>query len=40
MDAHLAALALELGATLYTHDRDFYRFSGVKCVDPLMIDNS
>ncbi|MGE0104951.1 MAG: TA system VapC family ribonuclease toxin [Blastocatellales bacterium] len=36
MDAHLAALALELGATLYTHDRDFNRFSGVSCVDPLM----
>lgn len=36
MDAHLAALALELGATLYTHDRDFNRFSGVNCVDPLL----
>lgn len=36
MDAHLAALAIELGATIYTHDRDFNRFSDVSCVDPLM----
>ncbi len=36
MDAHLAALAIEFGATLYTHDRDFNRFSGVNCVDPLL----
>ena len=36
MDAHLAALALELGATLYTHDRDFSRFSGLTTIDPLL----
>jgi hypothetical protein len=34
-DAHLAALAIEHGATLYTTDRDFARFPGVKVVDPL-----
>jgi toxin-antitoxin system PIN domain toxin len=34
MDAHLAALAIEHGATLYTNDRDFSRFPGLKCVNP------
>lgn len=34
MDAHLAALALEHGATLCTTDRDFARFPGVDVVDP------
>jgi len=34
-DAHLAALAVEHGATLYTTDRDFVRFPGLKVVDPL-----
>jgi uncharacterized protein len=34
-DAHLAALAIEHGATLHTTDRDFARFSGLKVVDPL-----
>jgi toxin-antitoxin system PIN domain toxin len=34
-DAHLAALAIEHGATLYTTDRDFSRFPGVRVVDPL-----
>jgi len=34
-DAHLAALAIEHGATLYTTDRDFTRFSGLKFVNPL-----
>jgi len=29
-DAHLAALALENGATLVTTDRDFSRFSGLR----------
>jgi toxin-antitoxin system PIN domain toxin len=29
-DAHLAALALEHGATLATFDGDFHRFSGLK----------
>lgn len=35
MDAHLAALALEHGATIGTHDRDFARFPGLKTLDPL-----
>ena len=34
-DAHLAALAVEHGATLYTTDRDFSRFPGVRVVNPL-----
>jgi toxin-antitoxin system PIN domain toxin len=35
MDAHLAALALEHGATLATTDRDFRRFTGLRVVDPM-----
>jgi len=35
MDAHLAALAMEHGATLATTDRDFTRFPGLRHVDPL-----
>jgi len=35
MDAHLAALALEHGATMYTTDRDFTRFSGLRVVNPI-----
>ena len=35
MDAGLAALAIEHGATLYSHDRDFTRFPGLKYVNPL-----
>ena len=34
MDAHLAALALEHGATLATTDRDFSRFDGLKIETP------
>ncbi|HXG86721.1 MAG TPA: TA system VapC family ribonuclease toxin [Vicinamibacterales bacterium] len=34
-DAHLAALAVEHGATIYTTDRDFLRFPGVKVFNPL-----
>jgi uncharacterized protein len=34
-DAHLAALALEHGAELCSHDADFSRFPGVRWVDPL-----
>jgi toxin-antitoxin system PIN domain toxin len=34
MDAHLAALAIEHGATLATTDRDFSRFPGLRTVDP------
>lgn len=33
-DAHLAALALEHGATVCTHDRDFSRFPGLRILDP------
>ena len=35
MDAHLAALALEYGLTLCSHDRDFARFASLRLVDPL-----
>jgi uncharacterized protein len=35
MDAHLAALAVEHGATLATTDRDFARFSNLRIVNPL-----
>ena len=34
-DAHLAALALEFGASVCTADRDFTRFPGLKIIDPL-----
>ncbi len=30
LDAHLAALAIEHGATLCTNDRDFLRFPGLQ----------
>lgn len=33
-DAHLAALALEHGATVVSYDRDFGRFEGVRTVRP------
>ena len=35
-DAHLAALAIEHGATLVTNDRDFARFPGLEVAYPLM----
>ena len=34
-DAHLAALAIEHGATLCSHDTDFSRFRGLDWLDPL-----
>jgi toxin-antitoxin system PIN domain toxin len=34
-DAHLAALAIEKGATIYTADNDFRRFAGVRVINPL-----
>lgn len=34
-DAHLAALAIEHGATLYTTDRDFARFPNLRFENPL-----
>jgi hypothetical protein len=35
MDAHLAALAIEHGATLASTDRDFARFPDLKWINPL-----
>ncbi len=35
MDAHLAALAIEHGATLCTTDKDFTRFDGLRLINPL-----
>jgi len=35
-DAHLAALAIEHGATLITNDRDFARFAGLRVEYPLL----
>jgi len=37
MDAALAAIAIEHGATLCSTDRDFARFSGLNWEDPLAI---
>lgn len=34
-DAHLATLALELGAVLCSSDRDFTRFPGLRIINPL-----
>lgn len=34
-DAALAALAIEHGSTLYTTDRDFIRFEGLRTANPL-----
>jgi toxin-antitoxin system PIN domain toxin len=36
MDAVIAAIALEHGATVYTTDRDFSRFPGLKWTNPLI----
>lgn len=35
MDAHLAALTMEHGGVLYTTDRDFARFDGLRFTNPL-----
>lgn len=35
-DAHLAALTIEYGGVLYTADRDFARFPGLRWVNPLI----
>ena len=35
MDAELASLAIENGATLFTTDRDFARFAGLKFENPI-----
>lgn len=34
-DAHLAALAMEHGLTLCSHDNDFLRFKGLEFYDPI-----
>lgn len=34
-DAHLACMAIEHGATLYSCDADFSRFAGLRWADPL-----
>jgi predicted nucleic acid-binding protein len=34
-DAHIAALALERGATVRSADHDFARFPGIRHVNPL-----
>jgi uncharacterized protein len=36
IDAALAALTIEFGGVLYTNDRDFARFPGLRWVNPLM----
>jgi hypothetical protein len=36
-DAHIAALAIEHGATLHSADKDFARFDGLPIFDPLAI---
>jgi hypothetical protein len=35
-DAALAALTMEYGGVLYTNDRDFARFPGLRWVNPLL----
>lgn len=35
-DAHIAALAIEHGARIYSADNDFKRFSGIHHVNPLV----
>ena len=40
MDAHLAALAVEHGATLATTDKDFTRFPGLRVFNPLVPSES
>jgi toxin-antitoxin system PIN domain toxin len=37
-DAHLAAIAIENGATVATRDRGFARFRGLRWLDPLADD--
>jgi hypothetical protein len=38
-DAHLAALAIEHGATLCTSDGDFARFPGLRILNPMQADD-
>ncbi|PWR00706.1 type II toxin-antitoxin system VapC family toxin [Leucothrix pacifica] len=39
-DAHIAALALEQGYTVYSADNDFKRFAGIRHVNPLAVEGS
>lgn len=39
-DAHIAALALETGRSVYSADNDFKRFPGVTHVNPLVNDKA
>jgi hypothetical protein len=39
-DAQIAALTVEYGAVLYTTDRDFARFPGLRWVNPLNISDT
>jgi toxin-antitoxin system PIN domain toxin len=34
-DAHLAAIAIEKGATIHTADNDFRRFAGIRVFNPI-----
>ena len=34
-DAHIAAYAIERGATVYSNDRDFGRFEGLRWINPI-----
>lgn len=34
-DAHLAALAIEHGGSVFSADHDFKRFDGLECINPL-----
>jgi uncharacterized protein len=40
MDAHLAALAIEHGAVLYSTDGDFDKFPGLRHVNPLALEET
>jgi toxin-antitoxin system PIN domain toxin len=37
-DCHLAALAIEHDLTVYSSDRDFERFQGVRWINPLVVE--
>ena len=39
-DAHIVALMLEHGISMiYSCDRDFHRYQGIKVIDPLVLEN-
>ena len=37
-DAHIAALAIELGCDVYSADHDFKRFAGIRHINPLELE--